>query len=191
MKYFSRSQAVVVIFGALVLLIFYGWRQFSSSDQPDSLPRPDPFGVVVQVSGKVRSPGTYPFDHPVTVSEVVATGGGLHPHLRSDPRWERLRLSHGRHLHMMVGRDGMARLRLGWMAVPSLLVLGVQLDLNRASAEELSLVPGLRRQVAEGIVAHRQHRGAFLRVEDLDEVRGIGPVTVERLRPYLTVSGKR
>jgi competence ComEA-like helix-hairpin-helix protein len=75
------------------------------------------------------------------------------------------------------------------MAVPSLLVLGVSLDLNQACAEELALVPGVRRQVAERIVAHRLQRGAFLRLEDLEEVTGIGPVTVERLRPYLTVNG--
>lgn len=64
---------------------------------------------------------------------------------------------------------------------------GAQLDLNRASAQELDALPGIGPVLAERIVQHRQQNGAFRRVEDLAAVRGIGPRAIARLRGALTV----
>ncbi|NNF56605.1 MAG: helix-hairpin-helix domain-containing protein [Rhodothermaceae bacterium] len=41
--------------------------------------------------------------------------------------------------------------------------------------------------MAERIVAFRRANGAFLRIEDIQNVRGIGPQTFEDLAPHLTV----
>jgi competence protein ComEA len=60
-------------------------------------------------------------------------------------------------------------------------------DLNRATAEELMRLPGLGPVLAARIVHSRESQGRFDRVDDLRRVRGIGPATLERLRPLLTV----
>jgi competence protein ComEA len=46
-------------------------------------------------------------------------------------------------------------------------------------------LPGIGPELAQRIVADRQARGPFRRVEDLRRVRGIGPKTLERMRVYL------
>lgn len=56
---------------------------------------------------------------------------------------------------------------------------------NRATAVELDRLPGVGAATAEAIVDARAERGPFLELEDLLEVRGIGPATLERLRPHL------
>ena len=56
------------------------------------------------------------------------------------------------------------------------------LDLNRATARELEGLPGIGPALAERIVALRRERGRFRNVDDLLQVRGIGPATLERLR---------
>lgn len=61
-------------------------------------------------------------------------------------------------------------------------------DLNRATAEELMRLPGVGPVLADRIVRSRESQGRFNRVDDLRRVRGIGPATLERLRPLLTVS---
>ena len=58
----------------------------------------------------------------------------------------------------------------------------VGVDLNRAPAAELETLPGVGPAIAARIVEHRRGR-AFRRVEDLLEVPGIGPATLEGLRP--------
>jgi competence protein ComEA len=41
--------------------------------------------------------------------------------------------------------------------------------------------------LAQRILEHRDEHGPFQRVEDLDKVNGIGPKTVEKLRPWLFI----
>ena len=62
-----------------------------------------------------------------------------------------------------------------------------RLDLNLASTGELEGLPGIGPALATRIVEHRRLRGSFRSVEDLLAVRGIGPATLERLKPRLLV----
>jgi len=59
-----------------------------------------------------------------------------------------------------------------------------------ASAEELSLLPGVGPARARAIVELRQQRGGFKRVEDLLEVKGIGEAGLAKLKPFLAIEGK-
>jgi len=61
------------------------------------------------------------------------------------------------------------------------------IDLNQASAAELSLLPGVGPSLAAAIVADRESRGAFRRPQDIDRVRGIGPSILARILPHVTV----
>jgi competence protein ComEA len=60
-----------------------------------------------------------------------------------------------------------------------------QVDLNEADWPELSQLPGVGETLAQRIVESRQTDGAFVDNEDLQRVRGIGPRTFERIKPYL------
>ena len=61
------------------------------------------------------------------------------------------------------------------------------IDVNQASAAELSLLPGVGPSLAAAIVADRESRGPFRRPRDLDRVRGIGPAILARILPHVTV----
>lgn len=63
-------------------------------------------------------------------------------------------------------------------------------DINRASAAELEMLPGIGPALAARIVEERSRTGPFARVEDLDRVRGIGARTIEKLRPYVVVGDR-
>lgn len=69
------------------------------------------------------------------------------------------------------------------------LVAGTTLDVNSATAADLELLPGIGPALAQRIVDDRARSGPFRTVEDLDRVRGIGPRTVERLRPFVRIGG--
>ncbi|MDI3318096.1 MAG: helix-hairpin-helix domain-containing protein [Bacillota bacterium] len=64
---------------------------------------------------------------------------------------------------------------------------GGRLDLNRATAEELDRLPGIGPARAQAIVALREARGGFRSVDELLEVRGIGPALLEELRSRVRV----
>lgn len=187
MRQFSRSQAVIAILVAIFLLALYGWREWTAPHRQRRAPPSVPIPVVVQVSGKVRSPAAYDFPHPVSVAQAVARAGGLLPGLEGDSRWNEIVVDQGGRIEVGADAAGSATLSLGRMAASSLLVLGIPADLNRVSAAGLALIPGVSRSLAERIVAERERRGGYRSLEELDEVKGVGPATLERLRTYLVV----
>ena len=65
---------------------------------------------------------------------------------------------------------------------------GELIDINSATAKEFERLPRIGPQIAGRIVAYREKNGAFKRIDDITKVKGIGPKTLERLRPHLTMS---
>ncbi|MBI3096982.1 MAG: helix-hairpin-helix domain-containing protein [Planctomycetes bacterium] len=70
-----------------------------------------------------------------------------------------------------------------WFTAPAVVF---RIDVNSADAPTLGLLPGIGPSKAAEIVGCRLSRGRpFERVEDLDEVKGIGPVLSRRLAPHV------
>jgi competence protein ComEA len=80
-------------------------------------------------------------------------------------------------------RDGVAVCGEG--APPSgaqALALGLKLDLNTVSEEELARLPGVGRSLARKLVEAREARGRFSSWEEVDAVPGVGGARLETLR---------
>lgn len=60
-----------------------------------------------------------------------------------------------------------------------------RVDVNRASQEELTRIPGIGPATARRIVELREQRGPFRDVDELLKVRGIGEKTLEKIRPWV------
>jgi len=63
-----------------------------------------------------------------------------------------------------------------------------RIDPNRADSASLTRLPGIGPALAARIVAERERNGRFDSPEALRRVRGIGPKTLERIRPFLEVA---
>jgi len=61
------------------------------------------------------------------------------------------------------------------------------IELNRANKSELLQLPGIGEHLADAIITARDERGGFRQVDDLREVKGIGPMRLEHIRPYVRV----
>ena len=68
-----------------------------------------------------------------------------------------------------------------------LLVFGLPLPLNQVDAEALEALPGIGASKAALILEDRARNGPFPSVDSLTRVSGIGPKTLEKLRPFLVV----
>lgn len=63
-----------------------------------------------------------------------------------------------------------------------------RIDINRATASELVRLPRVGPKIAERILAFRTTFGPFRSLEELTSVRGIGPKTLELIRPHAYIS---
>jgi competence protein ComEA len=59
-----------------------------------------------------------------------------------------------------------------------------RLNVNTASDYELAMLPGIGPVTAAAIIEYRRTHGPFASLEDLQAVRGIGPKTIEAIRPH-------
>jgi competence protein ComEA len=73
------------------------------------------------------------------------------------------------------------------VAVEPVEVQPAWVDLNRATATQLEQLSGIGQKMAKRIVEYRRASGPFASVDDLVQVRGIGAVTLKKLRPLLRV----
>ncbi len=62
------------------------------------------------------------------------------------------------------------------------------ININTASPEELTLLPGIGKSKAVAIVNYRQSH-PFKSVAELTEVKGIGPKMLEKIQSQITVEG--
>jgi competence protein ComEA len=60
-----------------------------------------------------------------------------------------------------------------------------EVDVNSADWPELTVLPNVGETLAKRIVESRREQGPFADLEDLQRVPGIGPKTLEQIRPYL------
>jgi len=65
------------------------------------------------------------------------------------------------------------------------IAIDFKIDVNRADWPELALMPNIGEQLAKRIVTERTERGPFRDLAELRRVRGIGPKTLESIKPYL------
>lgn len=130
----------------------------------DGTPRPN--GPVAAPSpAKVETTDVWPLPAQVAlavVSGVVVILLGLHGYQSS--RWA----------------TRPAELRPGAAAA-------YRIDLNRADRAELLQLPGVGEGLAARITQYRREYGPFQQVNDLARVPGVGPSTLDRLRPWVTI----
>lgn len=62
-------------------------------------------------------------------------------------------------------------------------------NLNTASKDELDGVKGIGPVKAQAIIDYRQKNGAFKSLDDLKNVKGFGEKSVDKLRAELTING--
>lgn len=72
---------------------------------------------------------------------------------------------------------------------PLAAMAGEPIDINSADAAQLEQINGIGPAKAQAIVDYRTKHGPFQKVDDLENVAGIGPKMMEKIRAEVTVKG--
>jgi len=75
--------------------------------------------------------------------------------------------------------------KIGEMDVASKLALGLPVNVNQASAEDLMMIRGIGKKTADSIVALRAQKGRIKCLEQLMEIKGIKEKKLQALKKYL------
>lgn len=64
---------------------------------------------------------------------------------------------------------------------------GAKVNINTAGVEELDQLPGIGPAIAQRIIDYRKEHGEFKKVEDVQEVKGIGDAKFSEIKDSITV----
>ncbi len=177
---FSRAQLGVILLLGAALFSLWAWRgNFGRPPSPPPARSINP--VFVEVTGAAAYPGVYEFPAPPTLLEVWRKARGPEPGPEAD-----LMLASGSRLDLA----GDGRYTIGRMNGLRLMTLGLAMDLNQASKEDLEALPGIGPVLAGRIVDYRQRHGLFKNIDGLENVSGIGPKKLALIKPYLILDGQ-
>jgi len=144
--------------------------------------------IVVHVLGAVRRPGLVKLPENARVQDAIDASGGLTR--RANPGELNLAqvLNDGQQVVIGTTQDpaGEVREQPGSSTSSGSAASGA-LDLNRASQTKLEELPGIGPVIAQAILTWREQHGRFTRVEELQEVDGIGPKTYAQIAPHVRV----
>jgi competence protein ComEA len=193
-----RHQVVVIALIAAVAVgasLFFSMRSAPAKVAPpaqsSSITAPSPSandasfgsggGILVHVAGAVRKPGLYEFPTGARVADAIASAGGPKPNADLDVLNLAEVLTDGTKL--LVANRGMATTpAVTVSSSPGLSVVNV----NTADQVALETIPGIGPVTAAAILDQRARLGSFDSFEQLLEVDGIGPATLESIRSYIT-----
>lgn len=156
---------------------------------PTATSEPTPAPVVVYISGAVAQPDVYELPPDARVIDVVRAAGGLTDDADSERVNLAARIHDAEHIHVP---------RVGEPAPPPEASTDAPsgsdsssglININTASAAELTELDGIGEITAQRIVDYRNTNGPFPSIESLQDVQGIGPVILEQMRPLITVDG--
>lgn len=139
--------------------------------------------VHVHAAGALARPGLYRLAAGSRVADLVEAAGGPLPEADVHQLNLAARLSDGDRVY--VPRAG--EVAAGDEPGPASEGTGGRLDLNAATQAQLEDLPGVGPATATAILDERKRRGRFKSVEELLEVRGIGPAKLEQLRDLVRV----
>jgi competence protein ComEA len=138
--------------------------------------------VVVHVAGAVASAGVYELPAGARTGDAVGLAGGPAADADVDALNLAAPLRDGERVYVPTVGEVVPPP----VAVPGSTVAAGPVDLNRAGAAELDALPGIGPATAQAIVDHRAANGPFASVDDLEQVRGIGPAKLATIRPLVT-----
>ena len=134
----------------------------------------------VHLAGAVRQPGLYQVAASYRVGDLIDAAGGLGADADGAAVNLAERLRDGQQIYVPVVGEQPAAPTSGALG-------GGQIDVNTATAAQLTELPGIGPSLAAAIVAFRSEHGPFATLDALEQVPGIGPSKLSQLRPHATV----
>lgn len=150
---------------------------------PSAIPTPGS-RIGVDVIGAVQQPGVYYLASPARIVDAIEAAGGFAPDADREKINLASHLTDGQQVRVpRVGEPAQTE-----PAAPSAAdSADRRVDINQADAATLDTLDGIGPATAAAIVEYRTTGGPFKRIEDIQDVKGIGPALFNNIKDHITV----
>ena len=151
---------------------------------------------VVYVTGAVKRPGVYEVSLGARVYEALNAAGGFAANADQEAVNLAAKLEDGAQIKFLRKGERADPERSASPPPAGSAQSGVsssrqseKININSASQAELESINGVGPKTAQAIIEYRSQNGSFARVEDIMNVKGIGPKKFESMKGRITVGG--
>jgi len=182
---FPPSQHLIAIL--LAVALFLSWFLFHRIPDRDPGNIPGQPLVIAEAAGQVKRPGVYFFEHAPNIKKLLSVAGGVTVKgLIPASILENL-ICTGTRVQVLSPEDDRIVVNQDLMAARKRIIVGIPLDANQASVEELALLPYITAHQAKEIVRLRERKIRLKGLEELLAIRGIDSEDLRKLKSYLIV----
>lgn len=149
----------------------------------------EPARLFVEVSGAVQQPGVFEVTEGTRVFEVLSRAGGLAADADTRDLNQAAPVTDGQKIYVLrQGETPPATASAGSTGSGTGSGGGNALvNINTADAAALTTLPGIGEQKARAIIAYRQEKGSFRKIEDLKQIPGIKDGLFSKVKDRITV----
>ena len=137
--------------------------------------------IVVYITGAVQNPGVIDIPEDSRVIDAVNAAGGL----TSSADLEAINMADGQHVTVPEISSNENDNRIA-AKKPTSTQKNSLVNINTADESELISLPGIGPATAKKIIDYRENNGAFIEIEDIKKVRGIGQSKFENMKDFIT-----
>ncbi|NMA02284.1 MAG: hypothetical protein GX923_06940 [Clostridia bacterium] len=196
-----KKEIIIVLVVIITALSFWSgakYTQWKLANEPveiyieDEKENPQNFleeeKIYIHVAGAVNNPGVYSLNKGARIEDVLKLA---EPKLEADiDRYlNRAALLQDSDKIYVPYKDEIAGESNTDNTLPmaSMSNINSKININRATAKELETLPGIGPTRAQAIIQYRNTNGAFRKIEDLMEVKGIGPAIFENIKDEISL----
>ncbi len=162
---------IVVVITLILMIVFFPRKKESTFINQQSV---EIIGYEIEIEGAVIFPGTYRFYEQMRLEDIIKFAQGL----KDDADMSKIDLS------KTYQKDSQ-------IYIPSIkdeqTNVVIKVNVNEANFQTLLTIPSMTEDRAASLLVYRQAHGLFYSIDELINVKNIGPATLEKIRPYITL----
>jgi competence protein ComEA len=159
-------------------------------------PPPTPDMYRVYVAGAVNSPGVVALPRDSRITDAIMHSGGFTTDADLQSLNLAARINDGDRIYVSSHSETATKNAIASTAAAAPKAKGAvftptpsyPININTATAQELESLPNIGPAKAEQIVTYRQQHGPFQKIDDIQNVPGIGPTIFEKIKTIITTS---
>ena len=178
----NKDKAAGFLALLLALLLIGSLKLGLTPSKPPEISHKD--YLFVQVGGDIKSAGVYEFHNRVHLNEVIDKAGGLNSHISIPDKFSQCSFSSGTRIIFKNSAHG-CKFSQSEISAFYKITLGIPISLNNEREQGLTAIPCIGKELAQSIVKERSKRGGFKTMDEIMDIRGIGPRLLKKIQPYV------
>lgn len=192
----NNKKFYIVLIVIFINVVFYGCENEDNSIDLDTKSGEitvaetiNVSDICVHISGAVKNPGVYSVENGARLYQVIELAGGMTKRAKKDLLNLAEPVVDGQKIHILSKKEYRSQSSSNSESTKDSFSNETDvININTASVQQLTELPGIGPAKAAAIVAYRDENGMFSSEDDIKNVSGIGDATFSNIESMITVN---